>query len=81
MEFGHDKYRLMVTAGPSYDTRTHQMVHVNDNHTLRIENEHSIVSVCVRVQDYIGTYQSSPAKQKQTKAKGKTQTIPNRMIT
>lgn len=47
-------YRLKVTAGPDYDPQTHQIVQVNADKTLRIENEHSIVSACVRVQDYDG---------------------------
>ena len=48
------KYRLKVTAGPSYDPFTHQLVPVNDDQTLRIENEHAITSLCVRIQDYTG---------------------------
>jgi hypothetical protein len=47
-------YRLKVTAGPSYDTSTHQLVPVNEDQTLRIENEHAVVSLCVRIQDYTG---------------------------
>lgn len=52
-------YRLKVTAGPDYDPKTHQIVQVNADKTLRIENEHSIVSACVRVQDYDGYPDSS----------------------
>lgn len=52
------KYRLKVTAGPSYDTRTHQLVPVNADKTLRIENEHSLVNACVRIQDYRGSCSS-----------------------
>jgi hypothetical protein len=47
------KYRLKVTAGPVYDRSTHQVVPVNGE-TIRIENEHAIVSLCVRIQDYTG---------------------------
>lgn len=47
------KYRLKVTAGPVYDRNTHQVVPVNGE-TIRIENEHAIVSLCVRIQDYAG---------------------------
>lgn len=48
------RYRLKVTAGPEYDPKTHQMVPVNQDQTLRIENSHAIVSLCVRVQNYTG---------------------------
>ncbi|KAE8393990.1 hypothetical protein ETB97_009186 [Aspergillus alliaceus] len=48
------KYRLKVTAGPSYDPSTHQLVPVNEDQTLRIENELAITRLCVRVQDYTG---------------------------
>jgi hypothetical protein len=47
------KYRLKVTAGADYDLKTHQVVPVNGE-TIRIENEHAIVSLCVRVQNYRG---------------------------
>ncbi|KAJ9294696.1 hypothetical protein DTO271G3_6616 [Paecilomyces variotii] len=56
----HEKYRLKVTAGPDYDTKTHQVVPVNKDQTLHFENEHAIVSVCVRVQDYTGYPDGSP---------------------
>jgi hypothetical protein len=47
-------YRLRVTAGPEYDPATHQLVGINSEETLWIENEHAIVNLCVRVQDYTG---------------------------
>jgi hypothetical protein len=47
------KYRLKVTAGADYDLKTHQEVPVNGE-TIRIENEHAIVSLCVRIQNYRG---------------------------
>jgi hypothetical protein len=47
-------YRLKVTAGPEYDTSTHQVVPVNSEKTIRLENEHAIVNLCVRIQDYTG---------------------------
>ena len=50
------KHRLKVTAGPGYDPQTHQVVYVNDEKTLRFENEHSRVSICVRIQDYVGSF-------------------------
>lgn len=48
-------YRLKVTAGPEYDTKTHQVVPVNSEKTLRFENDHAIVNLCVRIQDYTGS--------------------------
>ncbi|KAF7589289.1 hypothetical protein BBP40_004509 [Aspergillus hancockii] len=59
-EIDTPKYRLKVTAGPSYDTSTHQLVPVNEDQTLRIENEHAVVSLCVRIQDYTGYPDNSP---------------------
>ncbi|GMF79411.1 unnamed protein product [Aspergillus oryzae] len=53
------KYRLKVTAGPSYDPSTHQLVPVNEDQTLRIENEHAITSLCVRIRDYTDQYSIS----------------------
>ena len=48
------RYRLKVTAGSSYDPATHQLVPVNEDRSLRIENEHACVRLCVRIQDYTG---------------------------
>jgi hypothetical protein len=77
-----DNYRLKVTAGPEYDPSTHQIVPVNSDQTLRIENEHAIINLCVRVQDYTGKYPNTPSlstKKKKDKApplsKGKTTCI------
>src|SRR3954471_15961862 len=53
------KYRLRVTAGPEYDPNTHQVVPVNGE-TLRIENDHAIISLCVRIQDYTGNKHPLP---------------------
>lgn len=50
---GAHKYRLKVTAGAEYDPATHQVVPVNGE-TLRIDNEHATVSLCVRINDYTG---------------------------
>lgn len=47
------KFRLKVTAGADYDRKTHQLVPVNGE-TIRIENEHAIVSLCVRIKNYTG---------------------------
>lgn len=56
MDTTRQKHRLKVTAGPSYDAQTHQLVPVNRDETLRLENEHSRVNVCVRIQDYTGWF-------------------------
>jgi hypothetical protein len=48
-----NEHRLKVTAGPDYDPKTHQVVPVNGE-TIRIESEHAIISLCVRIQDYTG---------------------------
>ncbi|KAL1990538.1 hypothetical protein VTN49DRAFT_6377 [Thermomyces lanuginosus] len=53
-------YRLKVTAGPEYDTSTHQVVPVNSNKTIRFENQHATVNLCVRIQDYTGLPNNSP---------------------
>jgi hypothetical protein len=47
-------YRLKVTAGPEYDPSTHQTVPVNAEKALHIENEHAIINLRVRIQDYTG---------------------------
>lgn len=47
-------YRLRVSAGPSYDLKTHKVVPVNAEETLRIENEQAVIYLLVRVQDYNG---------------------------
>lgn len=50
------KYRLKVTAGSEYNPDTHRIVPVNEDRTLRIDNEHATISLCVRIQDYTGRY-------------------------
>ncbi|CAI7586962.1 unnamed protein product [Penicillium glandicola] len=54
------KHRLKVTAGAGYDPKTHQVVPVNGE-TVRIENEHAIVSLCVKIKDYTGYPENSPS--------------------
>ncbi|KAL4891760.1 hypothetical protein BDV59DRAFT_63277 [Aspergillus ambiguus] len=54
------KYRLKVTAGTHYNPDTHQLVPVNEDQSIRFENEHAIVSLCVRIQDYTGYPDGSP---------------------
>ncbi|CRG90036.1 hypothetical protein PISL3812_07077 [Talaromyces islandicus] len=54
-------YRLLVTAGPEYDVKTHQIVPVNAAKTVRFENEQATVHVCVRIRDYTGLPNGSPS--------------------
>ena len=52
----HEKYLLRVTAGPGYDTATHQVVPVNAPESVEIENEHVTLRLNVRVQNYRGEH-------------------------
>ncbi|KAF1976738.1 DUF1769-domain-containing protein [Bimuria novae-zelandiae CBS 107.79] len=56
-----DKYRLQVTAGPSYDTSTHQEVAVNSGKAHFIENDLMSCWLNVRIKGYNGLPQGSPA--------------------
>ena len=56
-----DKYRLLITAGPSYDTSTHQIVHVNTDTPTHIENEFIRADVKVRIRDFKGLPSTSPS--------------------
>ena len=49
-------YHLRVTAGPSYDPSTHQLIHVNTSKPVTIKSEHIDVKVNVRIQNYRGNY-------------------------
>ncbi|KMU80379.1 hypothetical protein CISG_02230 [Coccidioides immitis RMSCC 3703] len=49
-----ERYTLKVTAGPTYDPKTHQIVPVNADETLTIETEHTTAKLCVRIRDYNG---------------------------
>ncbi|EEP77468.1 conserved hypothetical protein [Uncinocarpus reesii 1704] len=55
-----ERYTLKVTAGPTYDSKSHRIVPVNADETLAIETEHSTVNLCVRIQDYNGLPPNSP---------------------
>jgi hypothetical protein len=50
-----DKYLLQVTAGPSYDEKTHQIVKVNEPTPLQISSPLIDANVTVRIQNYRGT--------------------------
>lgn len=54
------KYKLRVTAGCSYDTKTHVVVPVNAPETLHLNSEHMILSLAVRIQKFTGLPASSP---------------------
>jgi hypothetical protein len=56
-----EKYRLLVTAGPSYDEKTHKIVHVNSEVSTVIENEFLTAKINVRVLDFRGLPDSSPS--------------------
>lgn len=56
-----DKYRLLITAGPSYDTSTHKIVHVNTDTPTYIENEYLRAKVKVRIRGFRGLPSKSPS--------------------
>lgn len=56
-----DKYRLLVTAGPEYDSSTHKIVKVNTEAPTIIENEFMVAKIVVRVKGFRGLPSSSPS--------------------
>ncbi|KKY20383.1 hypothetical protein UCDDS831_g04725 [Diplodia seriata] len=44
----HNRYKLHVTAGPSYDASSHTTVRVNTPHTVLVSNAHVTARVAVR---------------------------------
>ncbi|MCJ1464320.1 hypothetical protein MMC07_002933 [Pseudocyphellaria aurata] len=56
-----DKYLLRVTAGPSYDSGTHQIVAVNTPQLTHISSSLGTVSLSVRIQNYRGLPRNSPS--------------------
>ena len=48
------KYRLLVSAGSSYDTSKHQLVPVNLAKPIHIKSDHIDAQLNVRVQNYRG---------------------------
>ncbi|SMQ48901.1 unnamed protein product [Zymoseptoria tritici ST99CH_3D7] len=59
-----DKYRLLVTAGPSYDEKTHKTVKVNSEIPTTIENEFLTAKINVRVKGFRGLPNTSPSTSK-----------------
>ncbi|KAB2572309.1 hypothetical protein DBV05_g9040 [Lasiodiplodia theobromae] len=57
----YTKYILKVTAGPDYDEKNHTEVLVNTANSVGISTEHLDAKVWVRVKDYRGLPQGSPA--------------------
>lgn len=56
-----DRYRLLVTAGPAYDTSKHSIVPVNGADYVTISNAFITAKVKVRVRGYRGLPTGSPA--------------------
>ncbi|KAK3048395.1 hypothetical protein LTR09_010226 [Extremus antarcticus] len=59
-----EKYRLLVTAGPSYSPSTHKIVHVNTSTPTTISNDFMTASIKVRIRGYKGLPATSPASSK-----------------
>ncbi|KAF2202513.1 DUF1769-domain-containing protein [Delitschia confertaspora ATCC 74209] len=57
----HEDYILKVTAGPTYDTTSHQDVHVNSEDPINISSEHLDAQIHVRIKDYRGLPEGSPS--------------------
>ncbi|KXT17652.1 hypothetical protein AC579_10114 [Pseudocercospora musae] len=57
-----EKYRLLVTAGPSYNLSTHKTVQVNTEEATYIENEFIRAKIQVRIRGYRGLPSSSPSE-------------------
>ncbi|KAF7195745.1 hypothetical protein HII31_02880 [Pseudocercospora fuligena] len=57
-----EKYRLLVTAGPSYNLSTHKTVKVNTEEATYIENKFLRAKIQVRIRGYRGLPSSSPSE-------------------
>jgi len=56
-----DKYLLQVTAGPSYDSSTHEEVAVNSSSAHVIDNDVMTCYLKVKIRDYHGLPRGSPS--------------------
>ncbi|KAI4111645.1 MAG: hypothetical protein LQ339_000516 [Xanthoria mediterranea] len=56
-----DKYLLRVTAGPSYDPSSHQVIAVNSGIPTSIQSPVCSASISVRIQNYHGLPHGSPS--------------------
>ncbi|KAL5114486.1 hypothetical protein ACEQ8H_007629 [Pleosporales sp. CAS-2024a] len=57
----HSQYILLITAGPTYDTATHQDVLVNTEKPVHIESDLIDAQVYMRIKDYRGLPKNSPS--------------------
>ncbi|KAH9841213.1 Protein of unknown function (DUF1769) [Teratosphaeria destructans] len=55
-----DGYRLLVTAGPTYDRARHHTVPVNTATAIAVENAHLRAKITVRIRAYRGFPSTSP---------------------
>ncbi|EMC94072.1 hypothetical protein BAUCODRAFT_219988 [Baudoinia panamericana UAMH 10762] len=55
-----EKYKLMITAGPSYDQALHEVVRVNTDVPVYVENEYVRAKINVRIRGFHGLPSSSP---------------------
>lgn len=55
------KYRLRVTAGPSYDASTHFLVHPNAPISYTIDTPHMSLTFAIRIQNFSGLPDGSPS--------------------
>lgn len=56
-----DKYRLLVTAGPTYNQKQHRVVPVNTDDPIIIDNDFITAKIVVRVRNFRGLPSVSPA--------------------
>lgn len=56
-----EKYRLVVTAGPSYDQKEHKIIHVNTETPTYIENDFLRAKIQVRVRGFRGLPSKCPS--------------------
>jgi hypothetical protein len=55
------QYHLRITAGPSYDLSTHQIVPVNTSTPLTIDSPHITTNLSIRIASFRGLPSSSPS--------------------
>ncbi|KAK4561395.1 hypothetical protein LTR86_004712 [Recurvomyces mirabilis] len=56
-----EKYKLLVTAGPSYNQDQHQVVRVNTNEAIYVENEFVRAKIKVNIRGYHGLPSGTPS--------------------
>ncbi|KAF3048661.1 hypothetical protein E8E11_000376 [Didymella keratinophila] len=55
-----DKYLLQVTAGPTYESKTHSQVSVNSPEVQKVDNDLATSYLRVRIKDYHGLPKDAP---------------------